>query len=991
MIVRDFTKAVLLSWLMLENTKTADCFSFVKPKPLTSNTVSIGAAFPDVSGNFFARSRSSQQRPVDRRRSTIRACYACGRYATYALFDGGVVAQAPIELEQFRKDYVLSPYRINRISLDINIEGKGGGDEVTLVKSTMNVSPQAQSGESVSGGNPVPLELDGEDLELRRISLNGAELVEGDDYVITPEGSLTILAPPRDLFGEAESSTSFTLETVVAIKPQENTQLSGLYKSNGMFVTQCEAQGFRRITYFQDRPDIMATYDVRVEADKELYPVLLSNGNAVEKGDVPGNSGRHWAKFNDPFPKPSYLFAVVAGDLGKMEGSFTTVSGREVQLQLWSEPENVDQLDWALTSLQDAMVFDEKTYGREYDLDVYNIVAVNDFNMGAMENKGLNIFNTNAVLAKPSTATDSDYERVQGVVGHEYFHNWSGNRVTCRDWFQLTLKEGLTVFRDQHFSEDMTSEAVKRIEDVRIVRSAQFVQDAGPMAHPIRPESFIAMDNFYTVTVYNKGAEVIRMYRTLLGREIFRKAMDLYFERHDGQAVTCDDFRRAMADASGRDLTQFENWYLQAGTPVVKASSNYDANTKTYSLTLSQSTVSTPNQENKEPFHIPIEVGLLGRDGKVLVEKTLELMKDSQTYEFKDLDEEPYVPSLFRGFSAPIKLQSDITPEQLAFLAANDNDPFNRWDASQQLYTREILRLVQTYQASGGDEESLVLDDSVNDAFLATLIDETLDPSLRAYSLSMPTYSTLSQEMTPIDADAIIAATRFIRKSLASRNKEVLLQTYHYFDSKGEPYEINEKQVGDRRLRNMCLGILSTLKEAETIDLCVKQFESAESMTDSLAALQCLAGVPGKEREESLETFYQRAKENNESLVVTKWLQTQAGSDIPNAVEEVKELMNHEGYESTNPNAIRALLQMFASANPAGFHKSDGSGYEFIAGQVIELDRTNPQIAARLASSFDTWQKQTEDRKALMKAQLERIQEGAISPDTLEIVGRSLA
>jgi len=983
--------AILLkSLVVLALTVTANCFSFVKP---LSRTVGI---FPEQQS---LRLKKTQQRVEGRtRRSVIRACFACGRYASYSLYDGGVVAQAPINVEKFRKDYQLSPYRINRISLDINMEGKG--DDVTLVKSTMNVSPQQVEEErevffelGKKENDAVPLELDGEDLELRHISLNGKELIEGDDYILTPGGGLTILAPPRDnLSGSSESSTptSFTLETTVAIKPAENTQLSGLYKSNGMFVTQCEAQGFRRITYFQDRPDIMATYDVRIEADKELYPVLLSNGNAVEKGQVENNTGRHWAKFSDPFPKPSYLFAVVAGDLGKMEGSFKTMSGRDVQLLVWSEPENVDQLDWALKSLEDAMVFDEKTYGREYDLDVYNIVAVNDFNMGAMENKGLNIFNTAVVLAKPSTATDKDYETIQGVVGHEYFHNWSGNRVTCRDWFQLTLKEGLTVFRDQHFSEDMTSEAVKRIEDVRVVRSAQFVQDAGPMAHPIRPESYIAMDNFYTVTVYNKGAEVIRMYRTLLGRETFREAMDLYFKRHDGQAVTCDDFRRAMADSSDRDLTQFENWYLQAGTPTVTASSSYDAETKTYSLTMSQSTVSTPNQETKEPFHIPVEVGLLSKDGKVLVEKMLELREETQTFEFPDLEEEPYVPSLFRGFSAPIKLQSDITPDQLAFLAANDNDPFNRWDASQQLYTREILRLVQVYQDNERDEASMVLEESVNAAFRATLTDESLDPSLRAYSLSMPTYSTLSQEVNPIDADAIITAGRFIRRTLASKNKEELLKIYHSLDSKGKPYEINEKDVGDRRLRNTCLAILSTLKEQDTIDLSVQQFKNAESMTNSIGALQSLVNVPSKERDEALETFYQRAKKNNEALVINKWLQVQAGADIPNAVEEVKKLMNHEGYESTNPNAIRALLLMFAGANPAGFHKSDGSGYEFIAEQVIELDKINPQVAARLASTFDTWQKQTDDRKTLMKDSLERIRKEATSPDTLEIVNRSL-
>jgi len=757
---------------------TVNCFSpglVLSNYPLSKGALARlnrSSSKSDQSHHQSQQHQQSQYSSSSLLTETQLSCFACGRYASYSLWDGGVVAQEPITLEKFRKDYQLSPYRINRVSLDITIieeetekttttkkkkgEAASGDDDddddITLVKSIMNVSPQSISTSTSTTSVPVPLELDGEDLKLRYIALNGKELIEKDDYVLTEAGGLIILEPPREFTSTSTStsstgtgtgasiSNSFTLETLVAIKPQKNTQLSGLYKSNGMYVTQCEAQGFRRITYFQDRPDIMATYDVRIEANKENYPVLLSNGNAMDKGDIileegeEGKGRRHWAKFVDPFPKPSYLFAIVAGDLGKMEGSFQTMSDRDIQLSVWSEPENVDQLDWAMKSLKDAMKFDEETYGREYDLDVYNIVAVNDFNMGAMENKGLNIFNTAAILAKPSTATDRDYERVQGVVGHEYFHNWSGNRVTCRDWFQLTLKEGLTVFRDQHFSEDMTSQAVKRIEDVRVVRSAQFVQDAGPMAHPIRPESYIAMDNFYTVTVYNKGAEVIRMYRTLLGRETFRKAMDLYFERHDGQAVTCDDFRRAMADASTRDLTQFENWYLQAGTPVVKAissssssaSNNNNEGEEEYSftLTLSQSMVSTASNDHQptttttkqDPFHIPIVVAILGKnknsdsDGNsVLVEQTLELTEETQTFVFPNLSGEPYVASINRGFSSPIKLETDYTEDQIAFLAANDNDPFNRWDASQQLYTREILRYVKEYQQQDNNDNDCII------------------------------------------------------------------------------------------------------------------------------------------------------------------------------------------------------------------------------------------------------------------------------------------
>jgi len=1053
--------------LILLHDKSVNCFS--PGLVLSKNPLSKGA----LARLNRSLSKSDQQQQHQQSQSsssssslltteTQLSCFACGRYASYSLWDGGVVAQEPITLEKFRKDYQLSPYRINRVSLDITIleeetektkttttttkekcEAASGDDnsdgDVTLVKSIMNISPQSISTSTSTSTTPipVPLELDGEDLKLRYIALNGKELMEKDDYVLTEAGGLIILEPPREFTSSsgtdtdtgASISNSFTLETLVAIQPHKNTQLSGLYKSNGMYVTQCEAQGFRRITYFQDRPDIMATYDVRIEANKEKYPVLLSNGNAMEKGDIileeggeEGKGHRHWAKFVDPFPKPSYLFAIVAGDLGKMEGSFQTMNDRDIQLSVWSEPENVDQLDWAMQSLKDAMKFDEETYGREYDLDVYNIVAVNDFNMGAMENKGLNIFNTAAILAKPSTATDRDYERVQGVVGHEYFHNWSGNRVTCRDWFQLTLKEGLTVFRDQHFSEDMTSQAVKRIEDVRVVRSAQFVQDAGPMAHPIRPESYIAMDNFYTVTVYNKGAEVIRMYRTLLGRETFRKAMDLYFERHDGQAVTCDDFRRAMADASTRDLTQFENWYLQAGTPIVKAISSSSSNNNnegeeedhTFTLTLSQSMVSTSSNDDQsttttatkqDPFHIPIVVAILGKNGEgnsVLVEQTLELTEESQTFVFPNLSEEPYVASINRGFSSPIKLETDYTEDQIAFLAANDDDPFNRWDASQQLYTRELLRYVKEYQQqqqqqdNNDNECSMTLSDSVNDAFRSTLSDSNLDPALRAYSLLLPTFATLSQEMSPIDADAILAATKSLRRNLALRNKKQLLQMYHSLSQEeGEKYEVNKKQVGNRRLRNTCLSILSTLSsdDHDIIDLSYKQFESATSMTDSTAALECLADIPSSLSslpEKALGIFYERAKKNNEALVINKWLAIQAAADLPNAVENVKALTKHEGYESTNPNSIRSLLQMFASANPAGFHNSDGSGYEFIADQVIDIDRSNPQVAARMASSFDTWSKHTEERKQLMKIQLERIQKGATSPDTNEIVSRTL-
>ena len=883
-----------------------------------------------------------------------------------ALLSTATEAAPAAPQEKFRKDYTPPPYRIDSLTLNFDIH-----EEETLVTSTLDIEPNDDAAGT--------LDLDGEELVLRSIELDGKALSEGTDYKLTEDG-ITLLALP---------TAAFKLTTVVAIKPQDNTQLSGLYKSSGMYVTQCEAEGFRRITYFQDRPDIMAKYlDVRIEADKAKYPLLLSNGNEIESGDA-GN-GRHWASFSDPFRKPSYLFAAVAGDLGGIESSFTTSSGREVRLCVWSEHENVDQLDWSMESLKQSMKWDEDTYGREYDLDVYHIVAVNDFNMGAMENKGLNVFNTAAVLAKPSTATDADYERVQGIVAHEYFHNWSGNRVTCRDWFQLTLKEGLTVFRDQHFTQDMTSAACKRIEEARIIRSAQFPQDAGPMAHPIRPESYIAMDNFYTVTVYNKGAEVIRMYKTLLGAEAFRKGMDLYFERHDGSAVTCDDFRAAMADASGKDLTQFERWYLQAGTPTVSASSTYDAASKLYKLTLSQSTPPTPGQPEKLPFHIPVEVGLLGKDGSLLASKTLELIEETQTFEFAGIDEEP-IPSLLRGFSAPVKLKSDADDTTLAFLAANDDDAFNRWDASQRLYTNALLELIKSYQASDGDETKMApLSKGVLDAFSATLTADGLDPSLRALAMALPDFSSLAQEMDVIDADAIVAALRHARKTLAEANKDALLSTYHALAS-DLPYEVNEEQVGARRLRNACLGYLAKLKEDETTQLCLEQFRSATCMTDSIAALSALSGLPGAARDEAMSTFYERAKANKELLVINKWLSVQAMADTPTALDDVKALMQHESFDKNNPNTFRALVNTFAAGNPAAFHKKDGSGYEFIADQVIELDARNPQVAARLAGSFNTWRRHDEERQALVKVQLERIAASAKSKDTKEIVSRSLA
>jgi len=731
---------------------------------------------------------------------------------------------------------------------------------------------------------------------------------------------------------------------------------------------------------------------VRVEADKALYPVLLSNGNETTRGELAG--GRHWASFEDPFKKPSYLFALVAANLKVIKSSFTTCSKREVQLAIWSEPENVDQLDWAMQCLKDAMAWDERTFGREYDLDVYHIIAVNDFNMGAMENKGLNVFNTSCVLAKQSTATDADFERVQGVIGHEYFHNWTGNRVTCRDWFQLTLKEGLTVFRDSCFSADMTSEAVKRIEDVRVMRAHQFVEDAGPMAHPIRPESYIAIDNFYTVTVYEKGSEVIGMYRTLLGVAGFRKGMDLYFERHDGQAVTCDDFRAAMADANGRDLTQFERWYTQAGTPTVKAVGAYDAVKKSYALTLSQSTPPTPKQPTKLPFHIPIKIQLLSASGKVLLrERVLELMQAEQTFVFDAIPSSP-VLSLLRGFSAPVKIDMPLDDATLELLAAHDDDPFNRWDASQQLASRVLLALVADWQAAPDDDarSKLTLPDAFVRTFRSTLTATDLEPSLQAYALTLPDYAVLSQELKPIDPDALIGVLRLARKALALQLRAEFKASYAKLAPPANAkFSVTSQAVGQRRMRNVCLDYLSQIGDAESKALSLAHFRSATTMTDSLAALKALDPYPGAARDEVSNAFYTRAKDNSEQLVINKWFAVQASTFAPDALARVKALMAHEAYDGTNPNRVRSVVSMFANANPAAFHKLDGSGYAFIADQVLDLGQRNPQVAARLCNAFSAWKRHDAARQALMKAQLVRIRDTkGVSKDVLEIATKSI-
>ncbi|MCP4093689.1 MAG: aminopeptidase N [Planctomycetes bacterium] len=860
-------------------------------------------------------------------------------------------------VEKFRSDYCVPDFSIDHVELDFQL-----GAESTQVKARMQM-------QRTEPGSSVALQLDGEDLVLDYVGVDGQELAAGA-LEHNAEG-LTIAQVPD----------SFLLETTVSIKPQENTQLSGLYSSGSMFCTQCEAEGFRRITFFPDRPDVMTTFTVRIEADQKAFPVLLSNGNQIEAGQVDG--GRHFAVWQDPFKKPSYLFALVAGDLGSISDSFTTASGREVSLHIYTEHRNVDQLDYAMLSLKNSMIWDEQVFGLEYDLDIFNIVAVGDFNMGAMENKSLNVFNTAYVLARPDTATDCDYEGIEGVIGHEYFHNWTGNRVTCKDWFQLTLKEGLTVFRDQQFSADMGSAAVKRIESVKGLRGVQFREDSGPMAHPIRPESYIAMDNFYTATVYSKGAEVIRMYHTLLGQQGFRKGMDLYFERHDGQAVSCDDFRAAMSDANSYDLDQFERWYLQAGTPKVAALGVWNEEESTYSLTLSQSCAPTPGQEEKLPFHIPVAVGLLDHLGEeIAATEVLDLKEQSQTFVFEDIAAQP-VPSILRGFSAPVRLDVEQSDSDLALLFAFDSDSFNRWEAGQRFATRVILNMVADLQA--GKEAQVPV--NLIHAFRTVFQDTALDYSLKSYAMRLPDETTLGAEMSVIDPDNLHKARELCVHAIATALRTDLETLYAELKDDGE-YVVEAGPIGKRRMRNLCLGYLTSLKEDSTTAMAQAQYQAATNMTDKFAAVACLTAQEGPARQAVLDDFYQAFKE--EALVVDKWLAVQAGSPADNALENVIALLDHEAFDIKNPNKVRSLIRTF-TANQLHFHRPDGAGYRFIADQVIKLDALNPQVASRIVGGFAQWQRFDDSRQQLMVEQLVRIsQVEGLSKDCSEIVDRSL-
>ena len=865
-------------------------------------------------------------------------------------------------------DYRPPPFLVDSIRLQVDLR-----ERATRVRADLAV----RRNPAVPGAQGSALRLSGERLALRSVAMDGRALGP-DEYGVDDE-SLAVYAVPD----------AFTLQTEVEIVPEDNTALEGLYTSGSMYCTQCEAEGFRRITYYPDRPDVMARFTTTVVADKARCPVLLSNGNPVAAGDL--DAGRHFVTWEDPFPKPSYLFALVAGDLRCIEDRYVTASGREVKLRIYVEPENVDKCEHAMRSLQQAMRWDEERFGREYDLDVYMIVAVNDFNMGAMENKGLNVFNAKFVLARPDTATDRDFLGIQGVIAHEYFHNWTGNRITCRDWFQLSLKEGLTVFRDQEFSADMGSRGVKRVEDVRLLRANQFAEDAGPMAHPVRPDSYIEINNFYTVTVYEKGAEVVRMQANLLGPETFRRAMDLYFARHDGRAVTTDDFVRCMEDASGRDLGQFRRWYSQAGTPELEVSDDYDAEQRTYTLSVRQSCPPTPGQPDKEPLHIPCAVGLLDAQGADLLlrlagegapgiaTRVLELREPEEVFRFVDVPCRP-TPSLLRGFSAPVKVRYDYGEESLMFLMAHDSDGFNRWDAAQLLAQRVILRRVE--------DPAAPLPAGFIGAFRQALTDARADRALLAEVLTLPSESYLADQMAQVDVDRIHRAREAVKTELATGLRDDLLAVHAACTDAG-PYDIEPASIGRRTLRNLALGYLMQTPDAEVAELCLGQYRTAHNMTDRMAALALIADSELPERAPVLADF--RARWQHDPLVMDKWFTVQATARHAETLARVRALLADPAFSIRNPNKVRSLIGAFATGNPVRFHAADGSGYGFLVDRVLELDPANPQIAARLLRALSRWRRFDPARQALMRGQLERVAGTAgLSKDVYEIAARSL-
>ncbi|MBX2886014.1 MAG: aminopeptidase N [Granulosicoccus sp.] len=895
-----------------------------------------------------------------------------------------------------RQDYQPAGFDVESVSLLFDLQA---GE--TLVTNTMMLRRNPAGTAAAESANAVALELDGVDLELVSITLNGVAIAPSD-YQLGAE-QLRITTVPD----------AFELQLVSRVFPDDNKALEGLYRSGGMYCTQCEAQGFRKITWFPDRPDVLSRYQVTIEAEQTAYPVLLSNGNLVEQGTL--ENGRHFATWHDPHPKPSYLFALVAGQLEVLSDEFVTRSGRTVALKIYVEAHNLHKCDYAMRALKKSMRWDEDVFGLEYDLDIFMIVAVDHFNMGAMENKGLNIFNSKFVLADQMTATDTDFMGVESVIAHEYFHNWTGNRVTCRDWFQLSLKEGLTVFRDQEFSGDMNSRAVKRIEDVRLLRARQFPEDAGPMAHPIRPDEYIEINNFYTVTVYEKGAEVIRMLHTFLGEQGFRAGIDLYFERFDGQAVTCDDFVDAMQDANSFDLTQFRRWYSQAGTPVLKVETNYDEKHQTLTLSVHQSCPATPNQPEKEAFHLPFRFALIGADGKPVPlclagEKTLpnstldsaptdcllSVNQEKQTWVFEDVGSRP-VPSVLRNFSAPVNVELDYSDEELAFLMAHETDSFNRWEAGQRLYCRVIETLVENPEAKPDDDQFAAF----NTAFSALLLSASAaehsgtssgsnsDPALLAEALSLPGIEAVAESHSIIRVDEIHAATERWKHHLAQTHKAELLQLIKP-SAADDVFSVESAAIGRRKLRNTCLGLLSGLVNNEWVGPVLAHYQTSTNMTDRIAALRLLCEADVPERKTVLADFYQQWSEDR--LVTDKWFSLQAMATRPDIVNEVMALTRHPAFDLANPNRVRSVIGVFAVANTVGFHRTDGAGYRLLADFILQLDKFNPQIAARLAGPLGGWQRFDTNRRQQMQTELKRIAaEKGLSPDVFEIVSRSLA
>jgi aminopeptidase N len=874
---------------------------------------------------------------------------------------------SPVRLEEYRPP----DWLIESIDLDVALH-----PTATQIRAILQLKPNAS-------GAPAPVVLDGDGLTLTALRIDG-QAVPAERYEARMD-RLTIMQPPP---------RPFCLEIETTIDPSANTQLMGLFRSNGTYCTQCEAEGFRSITYFADRPDVLAVYRTRIEADKSEAPILLANGNLEQSGDVP-NTNRHFAIWHDPFPKPSYLFALVGGRLAWVEDTFRTMSGRDVMLRIYVEPGKEDLCGHAMDSLKRAMRWDEEAFGREYDLDIFMIVAVSDFNMGAMENKGLNIFNDKYVLASPETATDADFDNIEAIIAHEYFHNWTGNRITCRDWFQLCLKEGLTVFRDQEFTADQRSRPVERIQDVRSLRAHQFVEDAGPLAHPVRPSVYLEINNFYTPTVYEKGAEVVRMLKAVVGPESFRKGMDLYFQRHDNTAATVEEFIACFSEVSGIDLTQFMRWYSQAGTPELVVTGRYDARAHTYRLEIAQSVPPTPGQPDKEPMVIPLALGLVGPDGRdlplvtadgvTLPRGVLTVSRSVETVELVGIAERP-VPSLNRGFAAPVRVTANISAEDIRFLAAHDGDPFNRWQAVQTIATMLLVDNVTALRR--GDPQRQ--DGGLIAALAAIMTDPHLEPAFVAQAITMPGEADIARDIgRDIDPDAIFAARAALRAVIGRELGPALADIYRRLGD-GTPYTPDAASAGRRALKNACLELLASSGDAAGIALASRQFEAADNMTDRMAALTTLSLHDVPQRAAALEAFFQRYQDN--PLVLDKWFALQAAIPETATLDRVRALTAHPSFSFATPNRVRALIGSFASANQTQFNRADGAGYEFVVDTVLALDPKNPQVAARLLAAFRSWRVLETSRQARAQAALRRVAAAeTLSRDVRDIVSRSLA